>query len=105
MKTKNKATFYAVLAAALYAINVPLSKLLLNHIEPTMMASFLYLGAGIGLFLYGLIEKATGKAAKREPLTKKELPYTVASAILSFEGEGLFEFNKGSLFVLGACFC
>lgn len=71
LKTKNKATFYAVLAAALYAINVPLSKLLLNHIEPTMMASFLYLGAGIGLFLYGLIEKATGKAAKREPLTKK----------------------------------
>ena len=71
VEDQNKATFYAVLAAALYAINVPLSKLLLNHIEPTMMASFLYLGAGIGLFLYGLIEKATGKAAKREPLTKK----------------------------------
>lgn len=166
MKTKNKATFYAVLAAALYAINVPLSKLLLNHIEPTMMASFLYLGAGVGLFLYGLAEKATRKETKREPLTKKELPYTVAmvvldiaapiflmygisltnsanvsllnnfeivatsiialvifkevvskrlwvaillvtiaSVILSFEGEGSFVFNKGSLFVLCACLC
>ena len=82
MKTKNIATFYAILAAALYAINVPVSKILLNHIQPTMMAAFLYLGAGIGLFLYGLLEKASGKDTNREPLTKKELPYTVAMVIL-----------------------
>lgn len=166
MKTRNIATFYAILAAALYAINVPLSKLLLNYVQPTMMASFLYLGAGLGLFIYSFIEKATGRQVKREPLTKKELPYTiamvaldiaapiflmfgismtnsanvsllnnfeivatsiialvvfkeviskklwfaialvtVASVILSFEGVGSFAFNKGSLFVLGACLC
>lgn len=29
----------------------------------------------------------------------------VASVILSFEGMGAFSFNKGSLFVLGACVC
>jgi len=78
MNTKKIATIYAVLAAALYAINVPLSKLLLQHAEPTMMAAFLYLGAGVGLFLYGLIEKFTGKEMGREPLTRKELPYTIA---------------------------
>ncbi len=166
MKTKSIATFYAILAAALYAINVPLSKLLLNHSQPTVMASFLYLGAGVGLFLYSLIEKATGKSIQREPLTKKELPYTIAmvvldiaapillmfgirmtnsanvsllnnfeivatsiialvifkevisrrlwiaialvtaaSTILSFEGQGSFVFNEGSLLVLGACLC
>lgn len=82
MKTKNIATIYAILAAALYAINVPLSKVLLNYVEPTMMAAFLYLGAGIGLFLYGAIEKMMGKEVKREPLTKKELPYTVAMVVL-----------------------
>lgn len=82
MKIKNIATVYAILAAALYAINVPLSKVLLNHAQPTMMASFLYLGAGLGLFIYSLIEKATGKQVKREPLTKKELPYTVAMVVL-----------------------
>ena len=82
MKTKNIATIYAILAAALYAINVPLSKILLNYVEPTMMAAFLYLGAGIGLFLYGTIEKMMGKEVKREPLTKKELPYTVAMVVL-----------------------
>ncbi len=73
---------YAILAAALYAINVPFSKLLLNYVTPTMMASFLYLGAGIGLFLYGVAEKATGKSMQREPLTKKELPYTIAMVVL-----------------------
>ena len=82
MNTKKIATIYAVLAAALYAINVPISKLLLQHAEPTMMAAFLYLGAGVGLFLYGLIEKFTGKGTKREPLTRKELPYTIAMVVL-----------------------
>lgn len=82
MKTKNMAAVYAILAAALYAINVPVSKLLLSRVDPTVMASFLYLGAGIGLLLYGLIEKVTGGKTKREPLTRKELPYTVAMVVL-----------------------
>lgn len=76
------ATVYAILAAALYAINVPVSKLLLSRVDPTVMASFLYLGAGIGLLLYGLIEKVTGGKTKREPLTRKELPYTAAMVVL-----------------------
>ncbi|MBQ8798530.1 MAG: DMT family transporter [Lachnospiraceae bacterium] len=82
MKAKKLATIYAILAAALYAINVPLSKLLLNYVEPTMMASGLYLGAGLGLFIYGLVEKKVGKSEGKEPLTKKELPYTVAMVVL-----------------------
>lgn len=82
MKTKKLATTFAVLAAALYAINVPVSKLLLAHVEPTMMAAFLYLGAGVGLLLYGLIQKMAGKGQAQERLTKKELPYTVAMVVL-----------------------
>lgn len=121
MKVKNIATVYAILAAALYAINVPMSKMLLKHVEPTMMASFLYLGAGVGLFLYGLLEKATGKIVKivatsmialvlfKEVISKRLwiaiTLVTTASIILSFEGIGSFEFNYGSLFVLGACLC
>lgn len=79
MKTKNIATFFAILAAALYAINVPLSKLLLQQVAPTMMAAFLYLGAGIGLFLYGLVSR---DREKQPPLTRKELPYTIAMVVL-----------------------
>ena len=161
-----KATAFAILAAALYAINVPLSKLLMQHAEPTMMAAFLYLGAGIGLFIFGKVQKAAGRGGKAEPLSKADLPYTVgmvvldiiapillmlgiartssanvsllnnfeivatsliallvfkeaiskrtwlaivlvaaASVILSFEGEGSFDFNVGSLLVLGAATC
>lgn len=79
MNTKNTATFYAILAAALYAINIPLSKLLLTRVDPTMMAAFLYLGAGAGLFLYGLL---AGEREKGEPLTREELPYTIGMVVL-----------------------
>ena len=157
---------FAILAAALYAINIPLSKLLMQWVSPTMMAAFLYLGAGLGLLIYSGIRKAAGKADHSEKLTKKELPYTIgmvildiiapillmlgiertnsanvsllnnfeivatsliamfifkemiskrlwiaialvtaASVILTFEGEGAFVFNEGSLFVLGASIC
>ncbi len=82
MQSKKRAILFALTAAALYAVNVPFSKLFLNYTEPTMMAAFLYLGAGLGLFVYGLIETLFGKKTKREPLTKKELPYTVAMVLL-----------------------
>lgn len=166
MKSKYLAAGWAVLAAALYALNAPLSKLLLTQVGPTMMAAFLYLGAGLGLALWLGVGKAMGKSPIQEPLTRKELPYTVAmvvldiaapillmlgirstssanvsllnnfeivattliallvfkeaasrrlflaiglvvvaSIVLTFEGRGSFEFNSGSLFVLGACGC
>ena len=73
-----KAVFYAVLAAALYAINAPVSKLLLTEIPSTMMAGLLYLGAGIGMYI---LEKFN-KHQKELPLTKKEVPYTVAMVVL-----------------------
>lgn len=79
MKTKMIAVGFAILAAILYAVNIPLSKLLLPHVQPTMMAAFLYLGAGIGLFFYGFL---TGERKNRQPLTKKELPYTIGMIVL-----------------------
>ena len=79
MKTKNLATCFAILAAALYAINIPFSKLLLTRVQPTMMASLLYLGAGLGLFVYGLISR---EKKQGEPLSRAELPYTVGMVVL-----------------------
>lgn len=164
--TAKKAAACAILAAALYAVNIPLSKVLLDHVEAAMLAALLYLGAGLGLMLCGLAERVLGRDRRREPLTRKELPYTVAmvlldilapillmlgiartssanvsllnnfeivatsvlalavfqeaiskrlwlaialvtaaSALLSFEGQGAFQFNSGSMLVLGACVC
>lgn len=82
MKPKSLATIYALLAAALYAINIPLSKLTLKHAAPTITAAFLYLGAGLGLLLCGSLEKLLKPNAKQARLTKKELPYTVAMVVL-----------------------
>lgn len=44
-----EATAYAFLVAALYALNMPFSRLLLGSVEPLYMAAFLYLGAGLGM--------------------------------------------------------
>ncbi|MBP1553133.1 MAG: DMT family transporter [Oscillospiraceae bacterium] len=83
METKQKkAIFFALLAAVLYAINSPVSKLLLNNVPAKMMAAFLYLGAGLGLFIMGIVQKMTGMKSEEQPLTKKELPYTVAMVVL-----------------------
>lgn len=82
MMRRNLATSFAILAAALYAINIPLSKLLMQHVEPIMMAAFLYLGAGVGFWLCRTVGGLIGKAEARQPLTVKELPYTVAMVVL-----------------------
>ena len=50
-----KATLFAFLAALLYGLSAPLSKLLLNHISPTFLAGLLYLGAGSGMFIITFI--------------------------------------------------
>ncbi len=69
---QGKYIFYAVLAASLYAINSPFSKLLLGKLSPTMLAALLYLGAGIGMLIVGMIQRKTGYAEKEKPLTKKD---------------------------------
>ena len=77
-----KAVARAILAAALYALNAPVSKLLLRNVPPTMMAGFLYLGAGLGMALMGLARSRTGRGAREERLTKKDLPYTLCMVAL-----------------------
>lgn len=81
MKQK-KPIFFAILAAALYALSSPFSKLLLSGLSPTMLAALLYLGAGIGLFFVGVIKRKMGIAELEKPLTKKELPYTIGMVVL-----------------------
>ncbi len=82
MSKKRAATLFALLAAALYAINIPLSKGLMQYVAPTMLAALLYLGAGLGLLLYSLLCRAAGRNVIQAPLTKAELPYTIAMVAL-----------------------
>lgn len=82
MASKKTAVLWAVLAAALYALNSPISKLLLGKIPPTIMAALLYLGAGIGLSIVRLVQRRMGKGQKEKPLTRKDLPYTIGMVVL-----------------------
>ena len=74
--------FLAILAAGLYALSTPFSKLLLDALPSTLMAGFLYVGAGLGMVLISLIRKVSGKQGTESRLTRQELPYTIAMVIL-----------------------
>ena len=67
----------AVAAAALYALNAPFSKLLLDGVPPTMMAAFLYLGAGLGMLILGFFRTKLGLGRSEQHLTRRDLPYTL----------------------------
>ncbi len=54
-------------AAALFGVSAPIAKRLLADSGPYVLAGLLYLGAGLGLLLFGLIRRAdTGTTSPRE---------------------------------------
>ena len=81
-KIKSVGILLAILAAALYAINSPFSKLLLEYMPPTLMAGFLYLGAGLGMGVIALFRKVSKRERTEEKITKADMPYTLAMIIL-----------------------
>ena len=78
MKAKSSSTIFAILAAALYALSAPVGKVLLGHAGAAMMAAFLYLGAGLGLALWGRIVPDR----ETSPITRQDLPYILGMILL-----------------------
>ena len=74
---RGKSVLLAFLAAVLYALSAPCSKLLLHYAAPRMTAGLLYLGAGAGMGLLGLLRRAAHRRTKERPLTRKELPFVL----------------------------
>ena len=60
MKKKNIAIGFAILAAALYAINIPVAKLLTPHVSATMLLGFVAYGLSINFYI--LAQKDLGAA-------------------------------------------
>ena len=56
-KQQLHAIILALLSAVLYAVSIPISKILLAQAGPTMTASGLYLGAGLGISILYLARK------------------------------------------------
>ena len=81
-KDKNLiAILLAILAAALYALSTPVSKVMLQTVAPTMVAAFLYLGAGIGMGAMMLVRSGRHRTTE-ELLHKNDIPYAVAMVML-----------------------
>lgn len=81
MKT-NYSVLYAILAALLFGINAPFSKILINEINPLFLAALLYLGAGIGMTVLTVLNKKRRIESREAKLTKGELPYVILMILL-----------------------
>ena len=78
MRTKT-AILYAILAAILYALMTPVSKLLQVSVPPVAEAGLLYLGAGIGMLFIYLFQK--GKPSGHPSVDRGDLKYIIAMIV------------------------
>jgi len=75
--------FQALSAALLFGASAPLSKLLLGEIDPILMASFLYLGSGIGLLLYRFLSRMQKSHLDVEArIDKNELKWLIGAVLV-----------------------
>ena len=88
-----KAILMAILAAVLYGISAPVSKLFLKEIPPILMAALLYLGAGLGMLLINSIKKISHREQTEAKMTVKEMPYIVGMIILDIAAPVLLMFG------------
>ncbi len=72
---------YGILAAVLFGISAPLSKLLLEGVDPLALAALLYLGAGAALALLLLAAKSAGSAEAEAGLEKRDLPWLLGAIV------------------------
>lgn len=73
----------AFLAACLYALSTPCSKVLLANVAPNMMAALLYLGAGLGMAALAAARSAASRGPSAEaPLERADAPYVAAMVLL-----------------------
>ncbi len=93
MGKNSAAVGWALLAAALYAVNVPLSKLLLGSVGPTMLAGLLYVGAGVGMGAMLLGQGLAGRLEEQQWLERRDLPYTAAMVVLDIAAPILLMFG------------
>ncbi|MFO0560685.1 MAG: DMT family transporter [Polyangiales bacterium] len=64
----------AIGAALLFGASTPLSRALLAHVSPVMLAALLYLGAGLGLGLSWLVRRGA-------PLARADLPWLAGASL------------------------
>lgn len=79
---KNRAVRQAVLAATLFGISTPVSKILLDKIPPILMAALLYLGAALGMLVIYRIRKSGKKEVNEAKIAKGEIKFVLGMIVL-----------------------
>jgi drug/metabolite transporter (DMT)-like permease len=77
---RSRGAVLGLMAAVLFGMSAPLAKLLLPITEPLMLAALLYLGAGVGLALFGLGRRRARKT-REAPIRRADLPWLVVITI------------------------
>ncbi len=80
---KFSSMFQAIMAALMFGASAPIAKLLLGDIQPIPLASFLYLGSGLGLFLLVIFQRFQKNYTKVEAGIKKEDVIWLIGAVFS----------------------
>jgi drug/metabolite transporter (DMT)-like permease len=65
----------ALASAVLFGVSTPLAKLLLDSVDPWLMAGLLYLGAGLGLAIVHLSWGALLAPSVEAPLRRSDMPW------------------------------
>ena len=88
----------ALLAAVLFGASAPLAKLLLGEVSPWLLAGLLYVGAGLGMWVWRVVRRAP-----RVRLAGREVPWLVgAVAAGGVAGPVLLMFGLSSMPASGA---
>jgi drug/metabolite transporter (DMT)-like permease len=74
---------YALIAAGLFGVGMPFSKLLLEKVNPLQLAGLLYLGAGASLLIFSVLRNAIFAKEKNAIAFKKKDIGWLAGAIIS----------------------
>lgn len=83
MKTRSISSItMAILAAILFGVSAPLSKALLGSVQPTVLASLLYFGCGLGVLVFKFTKTLFIKEKKESGISKKDIPW-LAGVILT----------------------
>jgi len=72
---------YAIIAAILFGLTTPVSKMLVGNITPQMLAGLLYFGSGIGLLTIHALYRFQTDQTNNNPISRSDMPW-LGGAIL-----------------------
>ena len=71
----------ALAAALLFGLSAPAAKVLVGAVDPWLVAGLLYLGSGVGLVLFRLVQRAVSATRREAGIAVKDMPWLVGAIV------------------------